>query len=63
MIIFYLFFSVGLLYIYIYILLQLPVGYDISPLKRVKLKSLTTSSPPLKRVKFKILTTSRKASG
>jgi len=24
-------------------LLQLPVGYDISPLKRVKLKILTTS--------------------
>jgi hypothetical protein len=28
---------------YISILLQLPVGYDISPLKRAKLKKLTTS--------------------
>jgi hypothetical protein len=27
----------------IYIILQLPLGYDISPLKRVKLKILTTS--------------------
>ena len=27
----------------IYIILQLPLGYDISPRKRVKLKILTTS--------------------
>ena len=27
----------------IYIILQLPLGYDISPRKRVKLKFLTTS--------------------
>ena len=27
----------------IYILLQLPLGYDISPLKRVKLNILTTN--------------------
>jgi predicted acetyltransferase len=43
------------------------VGYDVSPLKRAKLKFLETNSPsvahvgydisPLSRAKFKILTT------
>jgi hypothetical protein len=45
---------------YTYILLQLHVGYDISPLSRVKFEILTTSHhdiSPLKRVKLKNIIT------